>query len=386
MPAPPSILAVDPDSDHLALVAKALRPLGRVETASTGAEGIALARAHEPRLVIADQRLNDMSGLELLNLAGARDRHVGRMLLTNYGDTQVTIEAIDEGRVDAFVGKPCQPHQLRLTARSVLERSELERENARLVDSLTARNEELRGALDSLRTAQRRVVDSERLAAIGRMIAMIVHDFRNPLTVVRSGCEELVRGGLAAGESSAVAREMRDEIARMTRMCEDLLHVSRASGGALSQTKLLLDDLVEAAASALALEAEPAGVSIQASLEARVAMMLDADRLRRALVNLGQNAIDAMPRGGVLRFHTRRAPDGGAWIAVQDTGSGIPESIVERIFDPFVTAGKAKGSGLGLAIVKKVVDDHGGTIEVRQPASGGTGFVLHLPRKLVVER
>ena len=380
----PRILIVDPDADHLQLLQRSLRDLGSVETASSGEEGLALASASDPHVVIADQRLPGISGLELLNQAGERDAHVGRILLTNYGDTQVTIDAVECGRVDAFVGKPCMPHQLRLQVRSVLERCELERTNAALVETLTAKNSELRGALDSLRTAQRRVVDAERLGAIGRMIAMIVHDLRSPLTVLRAGVEEIASGKLENDELIDVSTDLSSEIERMTRMCSDLLSVSRASGGGLSQSRLLLDDVVEGAASALAREAVSARVEIQAHLQAPVELMLDGDRFRRALLNLGYNAIEAMPGGGTLRLATR-ITENEVVVLVQDTGGGIPAEVADRIFEPFVTSGKSGGSGLGLSVVKKVVEDHGGQIQVKQPKEGGTAFLVHLPERLFVD-
>lgn len=382
----PHILVVDPDADHLQLMQRTLTKEWTVDIASSGEEGLALAQGTEPRLlVIADQRLPDMSGLQFLNAIGARDPHVGRMLLTNYGDTQATIEAVEGGRVDAFISKPCMPQQLRLMVGSILERCELERENSLLVQKLTAKNEELRGTLDSVRALQRRAVDAERLGAIGRMIAMIVHDFRNPLTVLLSGCAEIMSGDLDPEEIASISHEMHEETERMNNMCTDLLHVSRTSGGTISQTKASLDECVEAAASSLTHEATPAHVQIQSSLESHVFMQIDVDRIRRALTNLGHNAIEAMPDGGVLRFHTRRSDNGGAHIVVQDSGGGIPEEIATCLFDPFVTSGKARGSGLGLAVAKKVVEDHGGTIDVRQPSSGGTGFVIELPADLVTD-
>jgi signal transduction histidine kinase len=90
------------------------------------------------------------------------------------------------------------------------------------------------------------------------------------------------------------------------------------------------------------------------------------------------NALEAMPEGGVLRVATARE-EASAVVSVADSGVGIPEEIRDRIFEPFVTARKKGGTGLGLAIVKKIVDDHGGTIEVTKPEGGGTTFSLRLP-------
>jgi signal transduction histidine kinase len=104
----------------------------------------------------------------------------------------------------------------------------------------------------------------------------------------------------------------------------------------------------------------------------------DAERLHRGLVNIITNAQDAMPQGGGLRLTVDRH---GHMIrfTISDTGSGIPPEIRDRIFDAFVTAGKKKGTGLGLAITKRIVDQHGGTIEVESAPDKGTTFVVSIP-------
>jgi signal transduction histidine kinase len=105
---------------------------------------------------------------------------------------------------------------------------------------------------------------------------------------------------------------------------------------------------------------------------------VDEDRMRRVLRNLVRNAIEALPDGGLLQVETGR--DGaGAWIAVSDNGGGIPEQVAERLFEPFVTAGKVGGSGLGLAIVRKTVLDHGGSVEAGKSEWGGARFTVRLP-------
>ena len=105
------------------------------------------------------------------------------------------------------------------------------------------------------------------------------------------------------------------------------------------------------------------------------------DGLQRALRNLATNALEAMPDGGTLLIETTRDPGNErfAIVRVADTGSGIPDEIADRLFEPFVTCGKRGGTGLGLAIVRKLVDDHDGSIEVSKAEGGGTAFTLRLP-------
>jgi signal transduction histidine kinase len=108
------------------------------------------------------------------------------------------------------------------------------------------------------------------------------------------------------------------------------------------------------------------------------ACKLDPEKMVRVLYNLAGNAADAMPNGGTLSIRTERK-DGTIQITLTDTGKGIPESIKAKVFEPFFTHGKRHGTGLGLAIVKKIVDDHGGRIEIESQENVGTSIRLQFP-------
>jgi signal transduction histidine kinase len=372
------ILVVDDEPRGVELLARCLQKLGRVVRAKGGEEAWELARDSDLDLVVSDQRMPGMSGVELLTRIAERSPATGRILITGYTDLASTIDAINRGRVHAHLTKPCAPEELQLTARSVLERVTLARDNDRLVRDLSAANRELQTTLESLARAQRRSLDAERLAAIGRMIAMIVHDLRGPLTTILSASGEILRREPGAPRPEELAGEIRAEAERLQRMCADLLDVTRASEAAAERVEEELDGVVESALATLLDEASRAGVELEIDLASGARVLVDEVGLRRALRNLVENALDAMPEGGTLRVSTA-CEEGAALVSVADTGVGIPEEIRERLFEPFVTARKKGGTGLGLAIVKKVVDDHGGSVAVTKPEGGGTAFVLRLP-------
>jgi signal transduction histidine kinase len=375
------ILVVDDEPRGVELLVRCLQKLGRVERARGGEEAWALARDADFDLVVTDQRMPGISGVELLTRVAERAPATGRILITGYTDLASTIDAINRGRVHAHLTKPCTPEELQLAARSVLERVALARDNDRLVADLSAANAELQRTLDSLARAQRRSLDAERLAAIGRMIAMIVHDLRGPLTTILSASAEILRRDPAdagAPTPGEIAGEIHAEAERLQRMCADLLDVTRASQAAAERVEEELDGVVESALATLLDATSRAGVELELDLASGARVLVDEDGLRRALRNLVQNALDAMPEGGALRVSTT-CEEGAALVCVADTGVGIPEEIRERIFEPFVTARKKGGTGLGLAIVKKVVDDHAGSIAVTKPEGGGTAFVIRLP-------
>jgi signal transduction histidine kinase len=374
------ILVADDEPRSLELLVRTLRRLGRVETFPTGNEAWSAAQVETPDVVISDQRMPGMKGVELLARIAGLGEPVGRILLTGYADITATIDAINTGRIHAYVHKPWSPDQVFLTVKSLLERVRLERENLQLLGTLGEKNAALEMALCSLQTAQRQLVDAERLAAIGRMIAMIVHDFRGPLCVVRSAAAELARDAtsLPADEIRAVAAGALEEAERMVRMCAELLEVARASQNRAARELHPLDEWISDVVASLAEDASRQGVEVETRLGSGANLMLDADRMRRALLNLCHNALEAMPEGGVLRVETAREAR-EAHIRVVDSGVGIPDEIRDRLFEPFVTAGKPAGTGLGLAVVKKIVDDHGGAIDVAKAEGGGTVFELRLP-------
>jgi signal transduction histidine kinase len=374
------ILVVDDEPRALELVVRTLRKVGHVETAPSADVARGMLEAGSFDLVISDQRMPGMSGVDLLGFAAERDETCGRILLTGYADLEATVEAINRGRVHAYLHKPCSAEELRAVVQSTLGRARLAKDNARLVAVVTEQNDALRQALASLESAQQRLVASERLAAIGRMIAVIVHDLRTPISVVRSAGGETARLGreLPNDEIVSLGDEVVTESDHMQRICSDMLEVTRVSEGHGSPVATALDDLVEDALAHLIESAARDAVQVVFELRAGVTLPLDADRMRRALRNLAQNALEAMPNGGLLRVATR-TDAGAVVISVTDTGCGIPDDIRERVFEPFVTAGKSGGSGLGLAIVRKVVEDHGGAIAIGKPEGGGTAFHLSLP-------
>jgi signal transduction histidine kinase len=321
-----------------------------------------------------------MSGVELLERVAELDEFTGRIVLTGYSDIDAAVAAINGGRVHAYLTKPCPPEQLEVTARSVMERVRLARENERLVHDLSQMIRTLKKTLDSLAESQQRVVASERLAAIGRMSAMIVHDMRGPLSVLRSSGAEVIREAQAAHSSGLheLGTGIVEESDRLNRICSELLEVARVSEREIQLEQEDLDDVVRAALAQVAEEASLAGVRVELDLGSCTSVPIDEDYVRRALLNLTTNAIQAMPDGGVLRLVSRRDGD-WAVVSVLDSGVGIPEEVRDDLFEAFVTAGKVGGTGLGLAVVKMVMDKHLGEVEVGKAEGGETAFHLRFP-------
>jgi DNA-binding NtrC family response regulator len=208
----PSILVVDDEVRGAELVQRTLRSHANVETATSGDEAWEIFERGHFDLVISDQRMPGLSGVELLGKIADRDDAVGRILVTGYSDLAATVEAINLGRVHAYLHKPCSPPDLRATVFGVLDRVRRSRESSSLARGLG--------------TTQGRATASKRLAAIGKTIAMIVHDLRTPFTALAGISDEIADA--TGKELQDLKRDLDTELGRMEQMCEELLEVTHA--------------------------------------------------------------------------------------------------------------------------------------------------------------
>ncbi len=241
-------------------------------------------------------------------------------------------------------------------------------ENARLY-------EDLRRSYGELARTQQRLVQRERLAALGEISAVVAHEVRNPLGVIFNSLGSLRRLLRAEGDVKLLLDIVGEEAERLNRIVGDLLDFARPSTPRLRPERL--DRVLEEAVGA-ALTPRPEGVELVQELDpALPPIPLDARLARQAFLNVAVNAVQAMPRGGRIAVRTRL--DGAfAVVEIEDSGTGIPVGIAGRIFEPFFTT-KAAGAGLGLAVVKRIVDGHGGEVAARARPGGGTVFALRFP-------
>jgi signal transduction histidine kinase len=220
---------------------------------------------------------------------------------------------------------------------------------------------------------------SERLATIGQFAANLGHELRNPLSVVESSVY-LVRQhmGEAAARAPSVAKHLDRiaiEVQRANKTIADLLDLARNKAPRTRATNLRL--LVESAAEAALL---PAAVTFESRVPADLRASVDADQMRQVLVNVIVNACQALGGRGHVWVDGEAMADGTARLRVRDDGPGVPGEDRRRIFDALYTT-KAKGSGLGLALCRRIMEAHGGTIDL-EPESAttkGASFVLTLP-------
>ncbi len=231
--------------------------------------------------------------------------------------------------------------------------------------------------LHSLQLIEERI-DSERLSTIGRMISTIVHDFRNPMTAIKGYSGMVEEMALPRERQKEYARLIIEESDRMGQMIDEILEFIRGGRSRLHLAEVSVEELASKLRRLTEPEFQAKDVTFETDLDYAGLVTLDVDRMKRALLNIASNALDAMPAGGTFRFASRRADD-CLVLVLSDTGHGISEDLQERIFEPFFTHGKARGIGLGMSITRKIVEEHGGRIRVDSREGEGTRFTLTVP-------
>ena len=247
-------------------------------------------------------------------------------------------------------------------------------------ETLTAEVQRLQRQLASANTALQR---SKRLAALGEMAAGIAHEVRNPLASIHLYARMLESDLAARPEQADIARRISAAVRGLDAIVNDVLAFSREMRlrTAAGSAAIALDRAVDVVRPMI----DAAGVRVVMQVDGEIDFEHDAELLNQALVNLVRNAVQAMEYGGVLTLVATQ-DETAVQLVVKDTGPGIKDEAVDRIFNPFFTT-RATGTGLGLAIVHRIIDAHGGSIAVHNdPRNGGAVFTLSLPKAAALTR
>jgi two-component system NtrC family sensor kinase len=230
-----------------------------------------------------------------------------------------------------------------------------------------------------LQDTQDRLIQSEKLTSLGKMAAGIAHEINNPLTSILIN-SHLVAESLAGDKDVAESVNLIiDETSRCGEIVRGLLEFSRQNPPDMVVGSL--NDVVEKTLVLLRTQFLAARVDVVKNLDSSIPdTVMDANKMEQAFTNLMLNAMEAMPGGGLLTVESRVSADGDAVeLGFADTGCGIPEEALSRIFDPFYTTKGAGGTGLGLSITYGIIEQHGGRIDVESQVGDGTVFRVFIP-------
>jgi signal transduction histidine kinase/ActR/RegA family two-component response regulator len=260
---------------------------------------------------------------------------------------------------------------LKLVARQVATAIE----NSRLYEHVTR-------TLHALEESQQRIVQGERLRALGEMAGGVAHDFNNVLAIIVGRAEVL----LSETEDPELQRQLNVivkvalDAAQTVKRIQEFTRMRRARPFQQVNVSQLTEEIVEVTRSRWKDEAQSKGIHYEMVVEATPTPVISGDpsEIREALINIILNALDAMPDGGRVILSSAVA---GEWVtcAVTDTGIGMSDEVRQRIFDPFFTTKGERGTGLGLSVVYGIITRHGGEIDVQSRPGQGTTFSLKFP-------
>lgn len=249
------------------------------------------------------------------------------------------------------------------------------------VGQLAATFNNMIDGLKSKLELEKRLNQSERAAAIGRLTQAVAHEIRNPLNVISLSVDHLGKKFTHGDRTNPdqitrLITSVKDEITRIGRMASDLMNYGRPAP--LSLERIDMRELLRETITLVSAQADEQDVEIDVEDDgAPVNVMGDGERLKSCLSNIAINALQAMPEGGRLTARVHKS-DGVVEVSVADTGVGISPESINKIFEPYFST-KKTGFGLGLAVTKKIIEEHHGSIEVRSEINHGTSFTLKLP-------
>jgi len=367
----PPVLYVDDDKSNLIIFEAALEGILPVLTASSGPAALEILRSREVAVLLTDQRMPGMSGVDLAEAVKNEFPNTIRMLITAYSDLNAAIESINRGQIHLYLRKPWDARELRLSLEMARERYLIEQR---------------------VREMESRLASTERIYSLGVIAAGIAHELRNPLGALQGNLDlgEDLLGKLRA----AIAG--RSDPGPILRQFEELFEDCRTASANLAEITTSMDLTARSSEEGLVdlsevIHLAERSMRPQFMKVARLDLQLTPvppvrgtrTRFGQVLLNLMLNAIEAMDPANlkqnrvIIRQYESSA---GVHVEVDDNGPGLPEEMLTRIFDPFYSTKPDGGTGLGLAISRQIIDEAGGTIEATSEVGVGTRFLISLPK------
>ena len=248
---------------------------------------------------------------------------------------------------------------------------------------LSATVGELKHAYDHLKNAQEDLLESEKLASIGKMAATISHEIRNPLAAIKNAAGIFKRHARLSPEDGELLDIIGKEINRLDTIISDFLEFAKPHP--LRKTMIDLNGLIDETIALLVHDKAGCSLHISISLDRHMPRISgDTNAIKQVLWNVLINAVQAMPQGGTITIKTAyvetsdTGKPGEAAIMISDTGTGLPAETVKKVFQPFFST-KSKGTGLGLSIVERTVKQHGGHISLESEVGRGTTVSIRIP-------
>jgi len=384
------LLVVDDEINILHSLYDLFRLDYKVYTARSGPEGLRILEENDVHVVMADQRMPEMTGVEFLAKVKELYPDIVRLVFTGYADVRAVVDAINQGNVFRYISKPWEPEELNSIVAQAMEQHQLLVDRRRLMQELKDANESLVRANDDLQRVNQELRELDRLKSV--FIDIASHELRTPVFVI-SGFARLL-----ARRQEKPSKELRSILESADRLGSIVVNMAKLMEAkdwehVIERRNVPVEEIIEKAESEIRpfveLRHQHLSTDVEPDLpELNVEPALIVD----AIVSLLTNAIKFTPDEGSIRVEARRgAQDGFVDVSVADTGVGIPPEELPHIFTKFFgtfdtshhSSGEyefgRRGIGLGLSVVRKFVEMHGGTVEVQSKVGEGSRFTISLP-------
>lgn len=372
------ILLVDDEEGIRRVLGISLRDSGyQVSTATSGEEALHIFRKKQPSIVLTDIKMPGMDGIELLQKIKEESPDTEVIMITGHGDMGLAIKSLKFEATD-FITKPISDDALEIAMKRAKERIWMRAKLREYTENL----EEL------VREKSKKLIEAERLAAVGQTVGGLAHAIKNITGGLKGGIF-VVEKGIELDNKKYLLQGweiVKDNVDKVKNLAMDLLGYGRER-----EPDYRLCDPNRPAKEVFDLmlsRANEYGVTLKAHLdEALPDTWLDPEGIHRSLLNLMTNAIDACEdvksfnKPGEVVLRSLRPEGWAVEYQVVDNGCGMDEETREKIFKSFFSTKGTRGTGLGLMITRKIIDEHGGVIEVESEKGRGTSFIIRLPEK-----
>jgi signal transduction histidine kinase len=373
------VLLVDDESGICKVLGISLADAGyEVHTAENGVQALDMFGRISPRIVITDIKMPSMDGIELLRRIKKTSPDTEVIMITGHGDIDLAIRSLKLDATD-FITKPIAPEALEVA----LKRAE---DKIALKEQLKAYTENLEQLVEE---KTRRLVEAERMAAVGQTVAGLSHAIKNIAGGLKGGSFVLEKG-IELDNRRYLEQGwdlVRVNVEKITRLSLDLLGYAREGG--ISCREWDPNQPAREVYELMSATADPAGVDLRLQLEGRLGpIFLDPEGIHRCLLNLVTNAVEACSapdcpsRTRTVTIETAPGERGGVTYRIKDSCGGMDETVRENLFKGFFTTKGSRGTGIGLMLTKKIVDAHGGSLEVETRAGAGSTFTFSIPGNL----
>jgi signal transduction histidine kinase len=380
---PPRVLIADDEPDMLRYLKSQLSQNFQVIEAADGQQAVDKASQFLPDVIVCDMMMPEKDGLEVCRDLRQRTstQAIPILMLTARADEETKLAVLSAG-ADDFVTKPFSTTELNVRLKNLVDAHHLQQE-------LTRKNQILEATLEQLKETEGQLVHSEKLASLGRMSAGIIHEINNPLNFAKTGLFTLKRmsESLAADQKTEfldILGDMEGGINRIIHIVSDLRTFTRSDVTEFETVPV--PKVIESALRFLSHEYRDK-VRIEKDISEGQTIWANRNQVTQVLVNLLQNALDTLKSksfgGSEPTIWLRGVQvDGESIITVRDNGEGIPPENLPKIFDPFFTTKEVgAGMGLGLSICYRIMQQHGGRIDVYSERSQYSEFKLSFPHR-----